>query len=79
MWSALIYFGCFVTGFVFPRWWLLPIPLVVFLIVATLFPVEQTDDFGGVGRFVTSIVATLVLAAAIAAGKIAHRRGWFSN
>jgi hypothetical protein len=76
--DAFIYSGCFVAGLVVPRWWLLPLPLVVDLIVES-FMAHPADDFSGLGRLVTSIVATLVLASGIAAGKLARRRGWFSN
>jgi hypothetical protein len=79
MGSALVYAGCLAAGLVVPRRWLLPLPLVVLLVVDTISPVGQADDFSGIGRLVSCIVATLVLACGVAAGKVARRRGWFSN
>jgi len=78
MWTAFIYSGCFVAGLVLPRWWLLPIPLLLLLVIDTIFP-AGTEGFAGFGRLVISIVGTLVLASGIAVGKLARRRGWFSN
>ena len=75
MWAALIYGGALVLGLVVARWWLLAVPVAVYLIVSAASPVAPDDDVTGIGRFAIFIVSMFLLTLGIAAGRLARQRG----
>jgi hypothetical protein len=75
MWAAFLLGGCLVVGLLLARWWLLPVPLVVALIIDAAAPVPPDDDISGIGRFILFIASTVVLTVGIGAGKLARQRG----
>jgi hypothetical protein len=62
-------------GLVVARWWVLPAPLVVYLIVDAVAPVPADDDISGVGRLILLVACTVALAVGIFAGRLARQSG----
>jgi hypothetical protein len=71
-WIVVLGAGVLV-GLVVARWWLLPLPIIAYLILDAVSPVARDDDVTGFGRAVVFGGFLVALAIGTVGGKLIRR------